>query len=286
VGKVTNKGYEVSVNYTDKIGKVGFNIGAMASYARNRIVYQAEIPKVNSFSNTTGLEMGTPMGLVANGFYDLSDFTAGGTLKPGLAVPAFGAVQPGDIKYVDLDKNNLVDQNDVAKIGNPDFPTLNYAFNVGADYKGFDITALFQGASGNDINLLSAAGSQVTAFVNNTNVFPFAQNAWAYFPALGIDTRATADYPRLTTKSNDNNYRNSTFWIKKGAFMRLRNIELGYSVPAMALQRMHLQKLRVYVSAVNPVTWSYLSKHYGIDPETTSGYPGLKSYNAGISLTF
>jgi len=113
-----------------------------------------------------------------------------------------------------------------------------------------------------------------------------AGNAWAYFPNQGIDTRATANYPRLTTKSNTNNYSNSTFWIKTGNFLRLRNAELGYSLPAPVLNRMHIEKLRIYVSAVNPVTWSYLSKHYNIDPETTSGYPGLKSWNVGISLTF
>jgi hypothetical protein len=63
-------------------------------------------------------------------------------------------------------------------------------------------------------------------------------------------------------------------------------VELGYTLPAALLQKMRIEKLRVYLSALNPVTWSYLSKHYQIDPETPSGYPGLKSYNAGISLTF
>lgn len=286
IGKVTNKGYEISANYTDKAGTLAYSFGAMASYAKNKIVYQAEIPTVNEFSKTTGLPIGAQMGLVANGFYDITDFNANGTLNSGIPVPAFGAVQPGDIKYKDLDNNNRVDQNDVTKIGNSDFPTLTYAFSLGIACKGFDVTALIQGASGNTINLLTAANSQTVAFVNNANVFPIAGNAWAYYPNQGIDTRATADYPRLTTKANDNNYRNSTFWIKDGSFVRLRNIELGYSFPSLILHRMHLEKLRIYVSAVNPVTWSYLSKHYNIDPETTSGYPGIKSFNAGISLTF
>ncbi len=286
IGEVTNKGYEISANYSDKIGSVTFNIGGMGAYAKNKIIYQAEIPTLNEFSKTTGLPIGTQMGLAADGFYDITDFNTNGTLKTGIPVPAFGAVQPGDIKYKDLDNNNVVNQNDITKVGNPDFPTLTYAFNMGFSYKGFDLTALFQGASSNSINLLSAAYSQTVAFVNNTNVFPIAKNAWAYFPGQGIDTRAVADYPRLTTRSNDNNYQNSTFWMKKGDFLRLRNVELGYNLPASVLNRMHLEKLRVYVSAVNPLTWSYLSKNYNIDPETTSGYPGLKSFNTGISLTF
>jgi hypothetical protein len=161
-----------------------------------------------------------------------------------------------------------------------------YSFTFGLNYKGFDLGGLFQGAAGNDINLLTAAYYQSVAFVNNTNVYPIAKNAWAYYPGQGIDTRATADYPRLTTKANPNNYQNSSFWMKNGAFLRLRNVELGYSLTAAALRSLHLEKLRIYVNAVNPVTWSYLGKHYNIDPETTQGYPGLKSYNAGISLTF
>lgn len=286
IGEVTNKGYEISANYSDKIGLVTYNIGAFAAYAKNRIDYQAEVPTANEFSKTTGLPIGAQMGLVADGLYDITDFNADGTLKAGIAVPAFGAVQPGDIRYKDLDNNNRVDQNDITKVGNPDYATLTYAFNAGFAVKGFDITALFQGASGNSINILGAANSQTVAFVNNTNVFPIAGNAWAYYPSQGIDTRATADYPRLTTKANTNNYQNSSFWIKKGDFLRLRNVELGYSLPASVLNKLHMEKVRIYLSAVNPVSWSNLAKNYNIDPETTSGYPGLKSYNAGISLTF
>ena len=123
-------------------------------------------------------------------------------------------------------------------------------------------------------------------FINNSTVYPMANNAWAYYPDQGIDTRAVASYPRLSVKANDNNYRNSTFWIKKGSFLRLRNAELGYNLRTTALKMLHLEKLRIYVSAVNAVTWSYLLKNYNMDPETYNGYPGMKSFNAGISLTF
>ncbi|MBN9381119.1 MAG: SusC/RagA family TonB-linked outer membrane protein [Chitinophagaceae bacterium] len=286
IGKMTNKGFEVSARYSNQLGPVGYMAGIMASYARNRIDFQAEIPTVNSFNKTTGLPLGAQMGLVANGFYDITDFNADGTLKAGIPTPAFGAVQPGDLKYADLDHSGKVDQNDITKIGDPNYASLNYAFNAGLNFKGFDMTALFQGAAGSSVNLLSTAYYQTVAFAGNINVYPIAKNAWAYYPGQNIDTRAIADYPRLSTQANTNNYRASSFWIKKGSFIRLRNIELGYNLPAAVLKRMRLEKLRVYVNAVNPVSWSYLNKHYNIDPETNAGYPGLKSYNAGISLTF
>lgn len=286
IGKVTNKGFELSASYNDKIGDVGYSIGGWIAYALNKIDYQAEIPPVNSFNSTTGLPIGTPMGLVATGFYDISDFNTDGSLKSGQPIPQFGAVQPGDIKYKDLDGNGKIDQNDITKIGNPNFPSLTYAFNASINYKGFDASVVFQGASGCDINLYTAAYYQTVAFVNNINVYPIAQNAWAYFPSQGIDTRATATYPRLTTKANNNNYQNSTFWMKNASFLRVRNMEIGYSIQPSVLKRLHLEKLRIYLNAVNPFTWSYLLKHYNIDPETPSGYAGLKSYNAGISLNF
>lgn len=285
VGKVTNKGLEVSADFNDKIGRFGYNIGAMASYSKNKIDYQAEVKPVNDFSKTTGLAIGTPMGLVAEGFYQMSDFNADGTLKAGLPVPAFGAVQPGDMKYKDLDKSGYIDQNDVTKIGNPAYPSLYYSFNAGVSYAGFDFQVFFQGAAGGDYNLTNSS-AQTIAFISNSNAYSIANGAWAYYPDQGIDTRNTATYPRLGTQQNTNNYRNSTFWMKKNNFLRVRNIELGYSLPEGVLNKLRLSRCRIFVSATNPVTWSSLLKNYNLDPETPSGYPALKSYTSGLSLSF
>jgi TonB-linked SusC/RagA family outer membrane protein len=285
VGKVTNKGLEISADFNDKIGKLGYNIGAMASYSKNSIDYQAEVAPVNVFSKTTGLAIGTPMGLVADGFYQMGDFNADGTLKAGMPVPAFGAVQPGDMKYKDLDKSGYIDQNDITKIGNPAYPSLYYSFHAGISYTGFDCQVFFQGAAGGNYNLGNAT-AQTIAFVNNSNAYATANGAWAYYPDQGIDTRNTATYPRLGTQLNANNYRNSTFWIKKNNFLRIRNIELGYSLPELVLNKLHLSRCRIFVSAANPVTWSSLLKNYNLDPETPTGYPALKSYTSGLSLSF
>jgi TonB-linked SusC/RagA family outer membrane protein len=286
IGEVTNRGFEFGVNYADKIGEFRYAIGAMGTYAKNKIDYQAEIPNKNSFSNTTGRAIGTPMGLVALGFYQLEDFNADGTLRSGLPVPAFGPVQPGDIRYSDLDGNGIVDNTDVTEIGKPTYPSFYYSFNLSASYKGFDLSALFQGATGQNINLLGSAYNQAVPFVGNTTAYPLAGNAWAYYPAQGIDTRNEATFPRLTTQANTNNYTNSTFWMKDAGFLRIRSLQLGYTVADKMAERMHLQKLRIFFTAVNPVLWSSFYKEYGLDPETPAGYPGIKSFNAGVSLTF
>lgn len=286
IGRVSNQGFELGVSYTDRIGDVHVNMGVMGTYAHNKITEQAEISNKNSFSNTTGLAIGTPMGLVADGFYQFEDFNPDGSLIAGVAKPSFGPVQPGDLKYKDLDQNGFVDQSDITKIGRPSYPKLYYSFNLGLSYKGVDVSALFQGASGLDVNLLGAAYNQVVPFVGNTTIYPTAGNAWAYYPTEGIDTRNTATSPRLTTQSNANNYTNSTFWMKNADFLKLRSLQIGYTLPADVSQKFHMEKFRVFLTAVNPFVWSSFYRQYKMDPETPAGYPALQSYNAGISFTF
>ncbi|PMD86062.1 hypothetical protein BWI97_26395 [Siphonobacter sp. BAB-5405] len=110
------------------------------------------------------------------------------------------------MRYQDRDGNGRVDQNDAAPIGFTALPEWTYAFEAGLSYKNLDFFILFQGAAHRTINLLSASAQSI-AFVNNTNVYPIAGEAWAYYPDQGIDTRATATYPRLTTRRQ---YRTTT----------------------------------------------------------------------------
>jgi TonB-linked SusC/RagA family outer membrane protein len=285
LGKQTNKGFEATASYTDRSGKLGYSLMGMASFNSNTIDYMAELATAYGYNAVTGRSFGTPIGLVSNGFYQLEDFNADGTLKAGQSLPQFGRVQAGDLKYRDLDNNGKVDDNDRTAIGDPGIPKLTYAFGANINFMNFDLGTLLQGAGGSSINILNYA-TQTQAFVNNGNAYEIAQGAWAYYPNEGIDTRSTATYPRLTTATNANNYRTSSFWIKSGNFLRIRNIELGYTFSARLINRIGLSKLRVFVNATNPVTWSSLLKHHHMDPETQSGYPALKSYNTGLSVTF
>jgi len=285
IGKMTNKGFEISASYTNKIGKLGYNLNGMASYSKNKIDYMAEVTPAYDYNAKTGRAYGTYIGLESDGFYQTTDFDADGNLKDGLAVPAFGKVQPGDLKYKNLNNDNIIDQNDVTAIGKTPYAEWTYSFGAGVNYCGFDVNVMLQGTVGSDVNLLDN-WNQVVAFVNNGNAYDIAKGAWAYYPDQNIDTRATAKYPRLTTKNNENNYRSSSFWIKSGDFMRIRNVELGYSFGENVLDKCGLTKLRIYVNATNPLTVSSLLKDYNMDPEVMSGYPALKTYNAGISLAF
>ncbi|OAQ40304.1 hypothetical protein A5893_04950 [Pedobacter psychrophilus] len=289
IGKMTNKGLEVSTTYSGKASRVGYQIFGMVSLNKNKIDFQSEIPPAFAYNARTGRPFGTQIGLVSDGFYQLEDFNSDGTLKAGLPTPLFGAIQPGDLKYKDLDGNGKIDGLDVTDIGKSYLPTTNYSFGGTVDFKGFDLSVLFQGVTGNSINLIGSSflQAQNIAFVDNGNAFAIAQGAWAYYPAQGIDTRATATYPRLTTNANANNYgTSSSFWIKDGDFLRIRNMELGYNFNKLVNSKLRLQKLRLFVNAINPVTWSKIMDDYNLDPEFNSGYPTVKSYTAGLIATF
>lgn len=285
IGKVTNKGFEASLDFSDHAGRFAYHIGGMAAYNSNRIDYMAEIPPVSLLAAQTGRPVSSVFGYVADGFYDVSDFNADGSLKAGLPVPGFGAIQPGDIRYVDQNGDHKIDEADLVKIGKTYFPQLTYSFNAGAAYGGFDLQLLLQGAAGRTVNLLDA-GTQVIPFVNNSTAYALAEERWAYYPDQDIDTRSSAKYPRLTAVANNNNYINSTFWMRNGHFLRLRNVEIGYTIPSRLTRKIAISTARVFVSGINLVTWSPLLKNDHIDPETLTGYPALKSYNAGISVDF
>jgi TonB-linked SusC/RagA family outer membrane protein len=285
MGKMTSKGFEWSAAYSDKAGKLNYSLYGMASYATNTIDYMAEVATAYPYNARTGRALNAVIGLEAIGFYQLSDFNADGSLKDGIPEPMFGSVQPGDIRYRDRNEDGFIDQTDVDMIGNPWYPKWSFGFGGDLAYKGIDFSFLFTGSAGGTRSLLSYS-SQMMAFVNNGNAYEWAKNAWAYYPEEGIDTRQGATYPRLTTVENENNYRASSFWMRKNDFLRLKTVELGYDFCHQIIKDSGVSKLRLYVNAMNPITISNLLKNFNMDPESGYGYPALKSYNVGIQLTF
>jgi TonB-linked SusC/RagA family outer membrane protein len=284
VGKVTNQGTELSAIFNDNIGKFSYFVNGMVTYSQNIIDYMAEVQPISGMRQT-GNSINAKYGNQSIGFYQVDDFNADGTLKSTLPTPAFGAVQPGDLKYKDINGDGKINELDVAKIGLPYLPSTYYSFSCGMEYQGIDLQVLFQGAAGRDVNLLDDY-NQIIAFNNNGNAFSIAKGAWAYYPDQNIDTRSTATYPRLSLTNNQNNYRTSDFWIKNGDFLRLRNLELGYSLPESVIKQIHFTKVRFFANTTNPFTWSSLLTNYHIDPETMTGVPALKTTTVGITLNF
>ena len=285
IGKMTNKGFEASISYTGKAGDLTYSLFGSTLFAKNTQDYFAEVTPAHPYNSLTGLPYGTKMGLECIGFYQLHDFNADGSLKADLPTPMFGSVQPGDLRYKDQDGDGFIDTTDGIEVGKPEYPQWVFSFGGEVAYKNFDFSVFFTGAAGSSASLNSYESWY--SFRNYGNVYEPAKGAWAYYPDQGIDTRANATYPRLTTQQNDNNYISSSFWIRKNDFLRLKNIELGYDFSEQQFVKdAKISKLRLYVNAMNPLTFSSLLKDYNMDPESRYGYPALKSYNVGIQLTF
>lgn len=277
IGRMLSYGVEFAASYSGKSGDWSWNIGGTIAWTRNIVKEMGEVAPAHSYNAATGRPYGTYIGLVADGFYDITDFDDDGKLLESLPTPAFGAVQPGDIKYLDLDKNGVVDQNDVTKVGRSWVPEWTFTLGGKVCWRGLDLEIAFQGVAGVSAYLLDNWNQNV-AFVDNGNAYAIARGAWAYYPVDGIDNRAEATYPRLTTKSNENNYRTSSFWVKDASFLKLRNLEIGYTWK---------DRLRVFINGQNLFTISPLQREYNIDPENIKGlYPQLRTFNTGISVNF
>ncbi len=277
LGEVSNKGFELELVYNEKIDKLGISIGGNFALAKNKIDYQAEVFRKNAFSERTGHAVGSLFGLEAIGFFQ-SEEEINDSNTP---LQTFARVQPGDIKYKDQDGNKIIDENDVVYLGYSDLPEISYGATLALTYKGFDFNAFLLGQASRNVMLTSS--HDAFAFYNNGQALETALGRWAYYPEQGIDTRESAIYPRLTASGSENNYRSSSFWMKNTSFLRLRNIEFGYSIPHTITDKLKLNSIRIYISGTNLLTFTPLEDY---DPQVMTGYPLAKSYNMGINLQF
>lgn len=268
-GKVQNRGVELSLLYNDKAGSVSYFAGGMFSFSRSKIVENFETPRKYEYNSRKNRPVGQYFGLEAIGFFkDETDIL----LSP---VQTFSVVRPGDLKYKDQNNDGRIDVNDEIAIGYHSYPEIHYSFTGGIAWKGFDLDFFFQGTANRTVNLNNYL---FQPFINNANVHTWvAENYWT------PETHATAKFPRLTTQSNANNYRASTFWLRNVNMLRLRNIELGYTMPKSRLGKLSLEGVRFYVSALNLLSWDDME--VDLDTETVGlGYPVTKVFSAGISL--
>jgi TonB-linked SusC/RagA family outer membrane protein len=270
VGKVSNKGFEAMVRYrSDKMKDLQYFVQADIWYAKNKIEYNAEALQLYDYLYTTGRPIGQPFLLEAIGFFaDQADINASPVQN------YITAVKPGDIKYKDQNDDGIIDENDYYPLGKPSMPTLTGSLHGGLKYKGFDLDILFQGVTGNTVTL---SGNYYYAFQNNGKVSEIALGRWT------SSTASTATYPRLSSSNNLNNFRSSSFWQRDGSFIKVRSVELGYSLPESIIEKIRLSNARVFINGTNLISWDHMDF---IDPETRRGYPSVRSYSLGARIQF
>ncbi|WP_183561467.1 SusC/RagA family TonB-linked outer membrane protein [Mucilaginibacter sp. SP1R1] len=274
-GEVSNKGLEASLNFKDKINSFEYNIGGSAAFARNKITKRSESPEPYNYLYTQGYQLGQMRGLVYKGFYQQSDFDASGKLKPGVVSSSYANVKPGDLKFADQDGNGIINDYDKIPLNYAKLPEITLGFNLGFKYKGFDFDAYLEGVLHRTVSLLDDAYTYTHPFVNNNNITSFSANSWT------PQTANTATTPRLSTLSNANNDQQSDFWMRNGDFVKLRSVELGYTLPQKGFLK-KLDAIRFFVNGTNLFTWDKIDD---LEAERLSmGYPLMKVVTFGLKV--
>jgi len=285
VGITENKGFEVVLKWEDHINALSYSIEGNMSYARNKIIYKAEAENPYPWMNATGFSIGQRFGLRSDGLFNTQEELNN---RPYNTYTSNRATL-GDVRYVDLNGDGLIDSKDVAPIGYPNYAEIQYNTKLRLVYKGFDMNVLFTGA---------ANGSY---YLNSGYTIPFfkrAGNAWQWM----YDNRWTQEkylagekitYPRSTFDAtpDHNNYLQSDFWMRSSNFLKLKNIEFGYTMQPDTFKFLKMvQGLRIYVNANNLFTFRNELTDIGIDPEITDGrsyiYPLTKVVTVGLSFQF
>ena len=270
-GVVDSKGLELGLDYQKMFGEVLVNVGGNLNLTDNEIVEQLEQPRLYDNLIQTGDPVGQIYGLEAIGFFkDEADIAASPT-------QTFSTVKPGDIKYRDINNDNIIDANDVTAIGNNgSVPEVFYNFHLGAEWKGLGIYAMFQGAEG--YSSILNTKSMYWPLINNTTISEYAyNNRWT-------PENQNAKFPRLSSQSNANNYRNSTLWLADRSFLKLRTIEIYYHLPKSLLEATKIVNgAKLYVRGIDLLSFDHMDED---DPEALGIYPVNKSVALGLSVTF
>lgn len=283
-GKVDNKGIDMSLTFNKQINKdlfVGFR--GTFTYAENKIIEQDEAQGIiGTNRSSTGLPVGQLFGLVAERLFTEDDFedVDRGVLKAGIPEQKFSdKVRPGDIKYLDIDGDGEITDKDIKPIGGTYDPQIVYGFGANAAYKGFDLNVFFQG-NGKTYRFIGGQnflpGSGLGNILSNYN------DRWT------VDNPSqNVFYPRLSDGPNNNNSKESTWWLRNMSMLRMKDIELGYTLPKRIIANIGVSSLRVYLKGTNLLTFSGF-KLWDPEVNTSNGaaYPIMKSFAFGLDINF
>ena len=283
VGAVKSKGFDGNFQYKDHIGEINWTVRGNITYSKNTILERDEENNIYAYQYGKGYRVNQQRGLIALGlFRDYDDIR-------NSPKQSWGTVQPGDIKYKDVNGDGIVDDGDRVAIGATDTPSLIYGLGASVSWRGFDLNLHFQGAGKYTFLINSGA---VNAFRDGRwgNILQgITDNRWISSDISGTKEteNPNAPYPRLSYGYNLNNQQSSSFWLRNGRFLRLKNLDIGYTLPKPMVNTIHLESVRIYISGQNLITWSPFKLW---DPELDSRqrgqiYPITRSFTAGIQIS-
>ena len=272
-GKMENRGWEVSLSYADQVGDFNYRASFNISDVRNKILDMRGVNQTGLTVNREGHEMYSIYGLEAIGYIQPEDYDADGNY---LGATQYGNFGPGDIKYKDQNGDGVINTSDYKIIGGT-IPRYTFGLSLYGDYKGFDLSMLFQGVGKADgyIN-----GQGIQTFIEGGTVQEQHKDYWT-------PENRNAKFPRLAFNET-NNMQNSSFWMKNAAYIRLKNVQLGYALPKNVLRKTPISYLRFYVSGDNLLTIDSFWDGFDVEAPIGNGgyYPQLKTISFGVDLKF
>jgi TonB-linked SusC/RagA family outer membrane protein len=284
--KKEHKGFEIHLSHAHKIGEFSYRIDLNTTYTKRRWLHHEESVNMPDYLKLTGKAEGALEGFIALGLYQTQEEI------DNSAKLASGRPRPGDIKYLDRNGDGIITyEQDRGYVGKSAYPEFVGGLSFHGEWKGIDISFLWQGALGRDIALTGiypGVGMDNTLFTktfyhtSNTPLY-LVENSWT-------PDNPNAVFPRLSIAlPGNNNAYSSTFWYRNGDYLRLKSLQIGYNIPKKLLDYVGISALRVYVEGQNLLTFSELTK-YNIDPEqpgvNNGYYPQQRVFAAGIKLTF
>lgn len=266
IGEVSNQGFELMLSHRNKVGNVTYNISGNLTYTKNKIKFFDEAANTPEWQRRTGHSLDSWLMFKTDGIYQTWDEVN--------STPHFANAQPGDIKYVDIDGDGQITDNDRIRSEYRNVPRLVYGINLGAEWKGFELGMLWTGQG--------CAEQMIVPYSYNLDK-DFYNNRW-----ISAEETPNAKYPRAFDKDDYENTRWCDFWLYNASFLRLKNLEIAYNLPQSVLNKIKLQGVRFALTGTNLFT---IDKVKIQDPESTAtstgqSYPIARTYTFSLNLTF
>ena len=272
-GEVENRGWELGVSYIDKIGDFNYRVAFNLSDVKNKVLDLKGVNETALTVSREGYAMYSLYALEAIGYIQPEDYDAAGNY---MGATQYGNFGPGDIKYKDQDGDGVINSSDRVVIGGT-IPRYTYGLSLYGEYKGVDLSLLLQGVGEADgfIN-----GQGIQTFIMGGTVQEQHKDNWT-------PENRNAKFPRLAFNES-NNEQNSSFWMKDASYLRLKNLQIGYSLPTKMLKKAYISNLRFYFSGDNLLTFDKFWDGFDVEAPVGNGgyYPQMKTFSFGVDIKF
>lgn len=291
LGKVNNHGYELSLGWNDRAGKVDYWLKVNVSYAKNKIIYMDEVVPNEPYMAETGRSTGLTYGYIFDRFLQKDDFDADGNLKKDengrqiLPQMALGTPRPGDALFKDLNGDGVINGDDKTRFGYAERPDYVFGFLGGLKWKNFEFSMQWTAAM-NASRILDGEYRNAFGSTNSRMLLKFlADGRWT-------EENPNSRFPRLTFMNKSHYLQTSDLWLMNGSYLRLKTAEISYTLPQKDfLKKVGIESVRFYCNGYNLLTLFSDLNDIDIDPEgVTDGgnnnYPNIRIYNFGVNISF